>query len=575
MEPARRQYTSLLLVILCLLLAGVAYGLRLWLLRVRAFDPDEFEHLHAAWVLTQGDLPYRDYFEHHAPGLYFLLQPLLRWLDPAAGITQALAAIRAARHLMWLLTGVILLLTFQLGRLWRQWRVGLLGTVLLGSIITFLQKTLEVRPDVPALACWTGCLAAFLYGMRRDAAGGRSRWWWGGSGILLGLALMMTQKVLFAGPGFALAMAWYLLDRRSPASFRARAGNIACQLAGVALPVALTLGYFACRDGLHEFIEFNLLLNLRWKSHFPPDDCLRRLLVPNPVIPALGLIGLARALGGMFTAAGSRRGDAVLALNTLGLIIGLYILPVPRQQYLLLFLPLLALLAADTLAGIIGLMVMLRDRRAFEHHFAWVLAGVGGVIFVTGFLTGRACGVPHDSPHVHMRVALAVLALSLAWIPVRYRCRDLALAVVVLLLCLEPLQQMRALFRDRNDTQLTVLRYVMENTAPDAPVMDGWEGVGVFRPHAWFYWMVHGEIPPLLTLEQKRQLLEDLHRGRIAPALVNLDGCLRDISPEITTFFEEAYTPVGIGSIRLRKRLPPATLPEPGPFLQWSERPAG
>ncbi len=575
MELAGRKRAGFLLPLLCVCLIVVAYGLRLRLLRIRGFDPDEFEHLHAAWLFSQGQLPYRDFFEHHTPGLYFLLRPVLAWFDPAADLTQAVATIAAARGVMWVLTGVILLLTFQLGRLWRTWRTGLLGTVFLGSIVVFLQKTLEIRPDVPALACWLGCLAALLCGIRRDAAGGRGRWWWGGSGILLGLALLTTQKVLFALPGFTLAMAWYLLDRRSPGSCRTRAGNIAWQLVGFALALALMLGYFACRDGLRAFIEFNFLLNLRWKSHFPPTACVSSLLIPNPVITVLGMLGLGRAFWGTFTRAGFRQGDFVLALNTLGLIIGLYIIPVPQRQYLLLFLPLLALHAADVVVGLVGLLIALQDRRLLERCLAWMLGGTGILLFLTGFLVGRACGTADELPHVHMRIALALLALFLAWIPVRYRRPDLALAVVVLLLGLDPLLQMPALFRDRNDGQLAALRCVLENTTRNDTVMDGWQGLGVFRPHAWFYWMLHNEIRAMLTSQQIRQLRDDLRRGKVAPAAVNLDNDLRSLSPEITAFFEEAYAPAGIDSIRLRKERSPAAWPEAAPLLEWPASPAG
>jgi hypothetical protein len=146
--------------------------------------------------------------------------------------------------------------------------------------------------------------------------------------------------------------------------------------------------------------------------------------------------------------------------------------------------------------------------------------------------------------------------------------------VVVLLLCLDPLLQMGPLFRDRNDRQLAALRYVLENTERDGAVMDGWQGVGVFRPHAYFYWMLHAEIKAMLTRQQIRQLLEDLRQGRIAPALVNLDNDLWTLSPEITAFLEEAYAPAGIDSIRLRKERSPTPLPEAGSFLRWSEAPA-
>ena len=38
---------------------------------------DEFEHLHASWLVSQGKLPYRDFFEHHHPLLWYLSSPIV------------------------------------------------------------------------------------------------------------------------------------------------------------------------------------------------------------------------------------------------------------------------------------------------------------------------------------------------------------------------------------------------------------------------------------------------------------------------------------------------------------------
>ena len=59
-----------------LLIAGTC-AVRMPLLRTRTFDPDEFQHLHAAWLVYQGGVPYRDFFEHHMPGIQYLLAWML------------------------------------------------------------------------------------------------------------------------------------------------------------------------------------------------------------------------------------------------------------------------------------------------------------------------------------------------------------------------------------------------------------------------------------------------------------------------------------------------------------------
>ena len=42
---------------------------------------DELLHLHDAWLVGQGSLPYRDFFEHHACWYHFLMGPATAFLS--------------------------------------------------------------------------------------------------------------------------------------------------------------------------------------------------------------------------------------------------------------------------------------------------------------------------------------------------------------------------------------------------------------------------------------------------------------------------------------------------------------
>ena len=97
----------------------VPFLLRLPLLERRGFGPDEFEHLHFAWSVSRGQVPYRDYFDHHTPALHFLLAPLFAFYDVETSSADAVAAVFAARRVIWLWAGAALALTFALARRWR------------------------------------------------------------------------------------------------------------------------------------------------------------------------------------------------------------------------------------------------------------------------------------------------------------------------------------------------------------------------------------------------------------------------------------------------------------------------
>src|SRR2546428_9092733 len=58
-------------------------------------DPDESQHLHAAWLIAQGRVPYADFWEHHMPLLSYALAPVTRWFAERPDVYFAGRAIMA------------------------------------------------------------------------------------------------------------------------------------------------------------------------------------------------------------------------------------------------------------------------------------------------------------------------------------------------------------------------------------------------------------------------------------------------------------------------------------------------
>ena len=106
-----------MLLVACALVVVLTYVFRWSLLHTRTFDPDEFQHLHAAWVIHQGALPFRDYFEHHMPALPYMLALGLDRLhvETVAGDAERFAIL--ARELMWLFAGMSVVMTVVIGQL--------------------------------------------------------------------------------------------------------------------------------------------------------------------------------------------------------------------------------------------------------------------------------------------------------------------------------------------------------------------------------------------------------------------------------------------------------------------------
>jgi hypothetical protein len=85
------------------------------------------------------------------------------------------------------------------------------------------------------------------------------------------------------------------------------------------------------------------------------------------------------------------------------------------------------------------------------------------------------------------------------------------------------------------------LRTVFERTAPTDVVMDGWQGMGVFRPHAFYYYFLHEETRAMLPPARLDAFLDDLESGRVRPKLIVLDTNLRALGPRFVGFVQSHY----------------------------------
>jgi hypothetical protein len=98
------------------------------------------------------------------------------------------------------------------------------------------------------------------------------------------------------------------------------------------------------------------------------------------------------------------------------------------------------------------------------------------------------------------------------------------------------------------------LQYVIEQTSPTDTMMDGFSGIGVFRPHAYFYWFLNAEIAGMMTDEQKRRLPADFQAGKIAPRYIILDYFLARVLFPIRWYVWDNYRVVP-GESMICKRL--------------------
>lgn len=525
--------------------------LRLQLLRVRTFDADEFQHLHSAWLISEGYLPYRDYFQHHTPGLHYLLSPLFRLADVKTDPASAFWLIFLSRQLMWLFTGLGLGLTFCLGTVWKGASAGLVGTIMLGNCIMYLEKTIEIRPDVVAAALWTACILVLLvalYSPDQSAVSLNAKYMF--SGALLALSLIFTQKMLVALPGLSITMISHLVDGYRREQLGLRIISWVNFAVGAAVPIATVACFFYFQGGLTALIEFCFLMNTDPTARWSPLYYLTQLTRQDPWLVAIGAVAVVWHILSLVRAGVSRSGDVLLTSNLVALVGALFVVPWPERQYYVTFLPLLALFAGAQIIELWRMLLEFMNGQITKGMEIELVITLIALFYALWFTLGVSKSMMGE---LLAYLVIWVLGAGVVWAALKFGWSHLALASLLVCISWTSLVQFRDAFQLSNTNQLDEIQYVLVNTDPKATVMDGWSGIGVFRPHAFFYWFLHRRLVATLEADVIDNLLAGLKSGYIQPALIIFDNDLRVASPDLNEFVTHNYISVGVGNIWRRR----------------------
>ena len=206
---------------------------------------DLVEHIHASWLVSTGKVPYRDFFEHHNPLLWYLFAPITQLFYRQIEI---LYAARLTAIAVW---GVVIYQLYGLTRDYFGGRGCARYTLMLLFLLSAVWRDAQnLRPD-------TFMLAAMLAGIRflfryLDTQQRRELVW---SFICWSAAFWFLQKALVPGAGFATAVLWLLWRRKI------RGGDF---LAAAAIAAALNGAVVFClwqAGALEAWFKWNFLFN--------------------------------------------------------------------------------------------------------------------------------------------------------------------------------------------------------------------------------------------------------------------------------------------------------------------------
>jgi hypothetical protein len=317
----------------------------------------------------------------------------------------------------------------------------------------------------------------------------RPIWLLAASGATAMLAILTTQKLVFAVPGLAVTFAVIAVRRQMTAAPIVRAALAV--IGGATLAALPLLTWLARNDALGAFFTDNFLLGTSW-----PRDSRQLILILSAMLRDETLLVLLPVLGVIaLSVRGWRAALWPLAVVApmISMVVLMPLFPVVQPQYLFLWLP-----------------------------YAAILGGIG---------TGVVAECIGNTPALRAMTTSVILGA-------------IALHGVLVIKTQSTAYETEAFDK---------LRYTVKQTPPDAKILRAWSPGMAFRRPAFYYFSLNPEIRAVVPQRDWVTLEAGLRNGQIAPELVEMDDAMRAMPPGIVRALEDRWAPTGTGNIWRRK----------------------
>lgn len=245
----KKSYSTILLIIF-LILSAVVFLLAIY----KILDRDELEHIHTIWYIKNHYTPYTDFFQNHNPLFWYVSIPLFVIFG------SSIQVIIAFRILMFIITILIAILIYKIAKKTTGLKeIGLFSIIILFSVVLFISKSIEIRPDVLHLLFELMSVYYFIDYFQHN----RSK-----SIILVGLytsiSFLFLQKTIFLLFSYSLIGIYYLFKRKI--SIKALFYLVAAFL----LPLLVFFVYLLISKSFNDYILTSWILNMKMLGSFSP-----------------------------------------------------------------------------------------------------------------------------------------------------------------------------------------------------------------------------------------------------------------------------------------------------------------
>ncbi len=320
----------------------------------REFDRDEFEAIHTAWKLYQGEMIYIDFFQHHHPFFYYSLIPLIKIFG------ESISTLLVARSLIFLMLVGMIKLTHDLANVsFNNRLINWLSVLLVVSTSMFSQKAIEIRPDVPQTFF---ALLSILLLLKPDKVGIKTITL---SGILLGVSFLFLQKTIFIVAGFGLVqLYWVYIKKWTIAELI---------LFWICFTTSISPYYFylIATDQFETYLFWNWILNMNFEGSFPTFRTISDSFIYNHFIWIFYIIGVFILI---------KKGEFELSIISLVLLGSAFIVNMPYRQYFMPFVPLMCIISASSM------IAFLKEGKKLRLVVGWA-AMIPAIYFVYTLIT--------------------------------------------------------------------------------------------------------------------------------------------------------------------------------------------
>ncbi len=212
---------------------------------------DEYEHLHASWLVSIGKLPYKDFLEHHNPLLWYLSAPIVRLFYNHAIIFYVMRFISALASVF------TCFYIYKIALFWGDKKNSWLAIAFYLSHIVTIYHSYQFRPDNFMNLCFIAGVYYLFQTLRTNKLSFLTI-----SFLCFTFSFLFLQKITLLLLVVEVILLWLIWSKKLKINMA-----ILASLPSILL-LSLFLSFFYVKDFLWEYLEANYRLNHALLSYY-------------------------------------------------------------------------------------------------------------------------------------------------------------------------------------------------------------------------------------------------------------------------------------------------------------------